>query len=561
MSLPFPTLLVSRRPRQVDVDWTGARSWLGGAPRIGAVPWPRDKKAQPLLFVAQIDLAEVAAKTSKTPLPDKGSLAFFIGGGSAVVFVPEGQTNTPVMPPAGTPDLIECGGAPEWRTDLEGRPLFPYWPVDFAVLDVTPPASDEHEDAWEEFAAAEVTAVGKLFPRRKYGLTADQGFAGPSIPDWWQTAIYYANYLDKALLNVPTLIRREQGALEHALKKVDEAQSKDPNELKKAKAYVAICESKIATLHQLQPSFVEFAAEVSGFSKGCDPWVLMTPDEMAHLASLWARNSQFAAFHSNQGKFPIDYLKNEMFKALPAADTPAFAAFPAPVRDLIDQKRAPRPQWWFMAVHYAKRLQEAARLGVPMAAKWRLDNIAAYRKRINELQPKDVLAVFRRITGPKSADVTKLEAEMAKAEAELAKLGSARGPVQTVRRRDEKLGPGPRSMEPDAANRCRTTRRTDETSTRGVPGLRRFLRTSSTRRAGNPSPHHHGIGRRTGLRGAPRTGPNVDQPGLPAANGWMASNVWKRGRNPGRFQRHARTRLHHAAAADARRSDALELRR
>src|SRR4051794_19460458 len=101
MSLPFPTLLVSRRPRQVDVDWTGARSWLGGAPRIGAVPWPRDKKAQPLLFVAQIDLAEVAAKTSKTPLPDKGSLAFFIGGGSAVVFVPEGQTNTPVMPPAG----------------------------------------------------------------------------------------------------------------------------------------------------------------------------------------------------------------------------------------------------------------------------------------------------------------------------------------------------------------------------------------------------------------------------------------------------------------------------
>ena len=254
-------------------------------------------------------------------------------------------------------------------------------------------------------------------------MTADQAFAGPPIPDWWQTAIHYANYLEKALLNVPNLIKREQGSLEYALKKVEEAQSKGPNELKKAKAYVAICESKIAKLHQLQPAFAEFAAEVSNFSKGRDPWALMNPDEMAHLASLWARNPEFAAFHSNQGKFPIDYLKNEMFKALPAADTPAFAAFPAPVRNLIDEKRAPRPQWWFMAVHYAKRLQEAARLGVPNATKWRLDNIAAYRKRIDELQPKDALAVFRRMTSPKSADVTKLEAEIAKAEAELAKLG------------------------------------------------------------------------------------------------------------------------------------------
>ena len=118
---------------------------------------------------------------------------------------------------------------------------------------------------------------------------------------------------------------------------------------------------------------LEFAAEVSDFSKGRDPWALMNPDEMAQLASLWARNPEFAAFHSNQGKFPIDYLKNEMFKALPAADTPAFAAFPAPVRNLINEKRAPRPQWWFMAVHYAKRLQEAARLGVPNATKWRTE--------------------------------------------------------------------------------------------------------------------------------------------------------------------------------------------
>src|SRR5687768_1146656 len=97
----------------------------------------------------------------------RGSLAFFLGGGCEVVFVPESETGTPVMPPAGMPDLTECGGEADWRTDLSGRPLFPYWPVDFAVLDVTPPASDEDEDAVEEFAAAEAAAVGKLFPRRR----------------------------------------------------------------------------------------------------------------------------------------------------------------------------------------------------------------------------------------------------------------------------------------------------------------------------------------------------------------------------------------------------------
>ena len=373
--------------------------------------------------MAQIDLAEVAAKTGKTVLPEKGSLAFFIGEEPRVVFVPEGESITPVMPPDGTPDLSEIGGAAEWRTDLSGRPLFPYWPVDFAVLDVTPPASDDDEDAWENFSVAEAAAVEKLFPRRKYVLTVDQAFTGPPIPDWWQSAIHYANYLDKALNDGPNLIKREQGSLEYSLKQVEEAQSKGPAELKKAQAYVAIVEGKIAKLQQLQPALAAFAAEVSGFSKGRDPWALMNPGEMAQLASLWARNSEFAAFHFNQGKFPIDYLKKEMFKALPAADTTAFAHLPAPVRNLIDAKRAPRPQWWFMAVHVTKRLQEAIRFSVPNATKFRQNNIAAYRKRIAELQPKDALAVFRRITTPKSADVTKLEAEIAKIKVELAKLG------------------------------------------------------------------------------------------------------------------------------------------
>jgi Domain of unknown function (DUF1963) len=69
-----PTLLLSRRPRQTGVEWFCARSWLGGAPRLGAMPWPRDKSAELPHLTAQIDLAEFAHATGGVPLPAKGLL-------------------------------------------------------------------------------------------------------------------------------------------------------------------------------------------------------------------------------------------------------------------------------------------------------------------------------------------------------------------------------------------------------------------------------------------------------------------------------------------------------
>ena len=207
------------------------------------------------------------------------------------------------------------------------------------MLDVTPPTSDDDEDAYEKFAAAEVAAVGKLFARREYVLTAAQAFAGPPIPDWWQTAIHYANYLEKALLNVPNLIKREQGSLEYALKKVEEAQSKDPNELKKAKAYVAICESKIAKLHQLQPAFVEFAAEVSNFSKGRDPWALMNPDEMAHLGFTLGPQSGIRRIPLQSGEVSDRLSQERDVQGAPCSRYARICGFPRP-RPRPDQPKA-----------------------------------------------------------------------------------------------------------------------------------------------------------------------------------------------------------------------------
>src|SRR3954454_5615584 len=94
-----PTLLISRRPRQLGVDWRTACSWLGGAPRLGNIPWPRGKDGIPLHHVAQIDLSDVAVKSRSVGLPATGALAFFVGSAGAVVYVPDHMSHALTLPP------------------------------------------------------------------------------------------------------------------------------------------------------------------------------------------------------------------------------------------------------------------------------------------------------------------------------------------------------------------------------------------------------------------------------------------------------------------------------
>src|SRR4051812_35443020 len=100
-----PTLLISRRSRQLGGDWSEARSWLGGAPRPGDIPRPRGKDRSPLHHGAQIDFAGIAVRAGAATLPETGSLAFFIGSSGAVLYVPDHMPHPPTRPPADTPEL------------------------------------------------------------------------------------------------------------------------------------------------------------------------------------------------------------------------------------------------------------------------------------------------------------------------------------------------------------------------------------------------------------------------------------------------------------------------
>src|SRR5262249_9475701 len=162
----LPAIVLSRRPRHSGDDRARAKSWLGGAPRLGGKPWPQGPDRRPLHFMAQVDLREIAAAGGSTELPSDGALAFFIGAdaphAAKVIRMPRGNVRSVTAPPDGLPDFGEVGGEPDYRGDSLGRRLFPCWPIDFTVIEV--PAEGEHDETGE----AQHAAIGARFRRREY---------------------------------------------------------------------------------------------------------------------------------------------------------------------------------------------------------------------------------------------------------------------------------------------------------------------------------------------------------------------------------------------------------
>jgi hypothetical protein len=364
-------------------------------------------------------LGELAAKIGATSLPPTGALAFFAGASGAVVYIPQSADRRPTDPPRDTPELIESGGSPDWRADLLQRLLYPFWPLDFTALELPPSPA---EDGAEDYTAPQVAAVERHFKRRQYGLSANLAFAGPPIPDWWQTAIHFADELGRDLRRVPETLQKEQKMLDWAREQVKEARSKGEAELKKAEGFVAMYEASLATMRGLQPAFQNFVTEVASWAAGREPWALMSPEDMARLAAYWARNPQFRPFSHYWGAVPVDVLKERMFKALPTSDAPAFGALPVAVQTLINAKRAPRPIWWHSALHFASQLEQAAKAGAPPAAKFTRDRLEADRQKLARLTPGGPLGTLGRTFGRKSDERSEVEKRIATSEAKLAEL-------------------------------------------------------------------------------------------------------------------------------------------
>lgn len=282
-----PIVLV-RKPRDKARDWRSDPSWFGGLPRLGAAAWPRGADGVPLPFVAQIDLAEIAAVHPETPLPKQGSLAFFLNGG-AVIHVPAGATE-PTQPPQGLPPAFEAGSHPlPQRPSRAARPLFPFWPVELVRLRLPEGLPTPDEDIGEIHRAQNEALKGLVKQRSTgflIGVAQDEGVAGVGKL-WWHGAQHVLLRLEDALDGAEDAVARHEKWVGEA--QADQARlAADPQQLEHARAREARHRAMIPEARQQEAGLRDFIAGFEGFVAGNEPWTEMSGDDIETLERLMA---------------------------------------------------------------------------------------------------------------------------------------------------------------------------------------------------------------------------------------------------------------------------------
>lgn len=387
-------IIITRKRRNTAEGWRNARSWFGGAPRLGNTPWPRDDKGQPLHFAAQIDLEELATVAGAIGLPKTGSLAFFISGRGCVTYVPAREAEQ-TEPPVGAPDLNYAHNL--WRRDLQGRPLFPKAAIEFTVA--AP-------------AAAPPTRRDK-----RMMLDAKALFETP-LPRWWQTALYLRDYLVEAEARIPSAEALAIEVIELSRKSLAETRADPPAAVRKEVSYpvskemldyecakiverkeggLTSSEKSLATIRAMPPRIAAFKNEVLGLSAGRGAWSLMGTADWQKLDALWRRVPEFSQVTNRWGTSGIIDLQDEMFATLPAAGTSAFDAIPPSVRAFIEERRAPRPWWWIAAIRFADSLRHASDAYIPQSIERCHAIIALCQRIIDAPNPRLPLALLNEI--------------------------------------------------------------------------------------------------------------------------------------------------------------------
>lgn len=276
---PRPVVLV-RKPRERGRDWFGDASWLGGLPRLGKTPWPRDENGVPLPFAAQIDLAELAAACPESPLPHQGSLAFFAGPG-AVIPVPPGSGDFSA-PPAQLPPADDEGGhaLPADAARL-GHSFFPYWPVEPVAITLPDELSDYREIGNDE--AIEQAMLDRLrarYPLRTGPFTVEE----PVTWMWWHGAIHLAAEFRAAMDRAPRLIalREDRTAAARAdLDMLEDDPSTTPLQLEAARRALDREDARLRAIRAQYEALPQVIAAMDGFVDGRDPWAPLGAEELA----------------------------------------------------------------------------------------------------------------------------------------------------------------------------------------------------------------------------------------------------------------------------------------
>ena len=288
----FPTpVVLARKPRQPGSDWAASTSWLGGLPRLGDIPWPGDAKGVPLVFAAQVDLAELARACPDSPLPQDGTLAFFLGGGHAVLHVPAGPGKDTPLPP-GAPFARQLGGYPlPTEPSRLNRKAFRKWPVDLIPLDL-PDALRDHrdEERHEEIHEAMDAALAAQVPGREFAYAPEAGDAQP--PLWWYgVKVLHAQLLD-ALDHAPRRIARQREQIAQASQRLADLEAMEPPladheaQARSSRGWIEGSEKRIPELMAQVPLVEDFAARIGAMVKDKPMLGRLTPSEVADIAAV-----------------------------------------------------------------------------------------------------------------------------------------------------------------------------------------------------------------------------------------------------------------------------------
>jgi hypothetical protein len=310
-----------------------------------------------MTFVAQIDLAELAARAGGTTLPTRGALAFFVDGGGerdagAVVHVPQADAHASTRPPSDAPAALNANGEvfPETSEPSDPR-AFPYWPVDLTALPISDDAEEEQRTA----------AVNQHFTRRQYFLTAAVAFktlGDAEKPYWWHAAHSYAGSLRLVLRLIPHMLRLRQSTAETLRAKVNGLKPRGPaawlglvpeakrDSLRKAQEELARAEARLAELAQRTLPFERFVQEVSDWVAGKDPRRLMARPDIERLIATYKRGStEFKDFRLGIPS-GFDGLETAALLAVATGDDETYATLPKPVQTLInDEYLLPTGNW------------------------------------------------------------------------------------------------------------------------------------------------------------------------------------------------------------------------
>jgi hypothetical protein len=311
MPAAYPTLVLSRQKRVLGRDWSRAPSFLGGAPRLGAQPWPRNRgNGRAMRFLAQIDLAEIAEKIGPTELPSSGALAFFADEG-AVVYVPDARTAPPAKPPHHMFPAYQPG---QWFSDLAEQDdptaprLFPFWPLDFTLIKSPPPRRLWQED--EDIAAfdAIVAEVDRTFTRRQFNFGAKEAFAtlGEAPPPyWWHSAMLFT----RGLVDARDAHRRR-------LEQHDAGAGELPYD-----------------------DFLRYLEDVSVWTGERDPWTRMQASDLERGTELFTRGRRaFRNLVGYRAVYDWQDLATHTLREMATADDRVYGQLPEPIRNLINEK-------------------------------------------------------------------------------------------------------------------------------------------------------------------------------------------------------------------------------